>query len=83
MNTTLTPFGLCGSGKRVTALTAYGNGKVPIRIVCGTHRYGYALVVDTARISKVEDLESDEIKIGCVREGGAADIFLNKLVEEQ
>lgn len=65
----------------VPAITAYANGKVPLKIVCGTHKYGYALVVNADRIKTVKDLEKNGIKIGCVREGGATDVFLHKILE--
>jgi len=65
----------------VPAITAYANASVPIRIVAGTHRDGYGLVVDPEKIKDVRDLEKPEIRIGCVREGGAVDIVLRKLID--
>lgn len=65
----------------VPAITAYANGNVPIKIVCGTHKYGYGLIANTETIKNVRDLEKEEIKIGCVREGGTADVFLHKIIE--
>lgn len=63
----------------VPAITAYANAEVPIKIVCGTHKYGYALAVNPGKIHTVQDLEKG-IKIGCVKEGGAADILLQKII---
>lgn len=65
----------------VPALTAYANGDVPLKIICGTHKYGYGLIVDTSRIKSPKDLENPDIRIGCVREGGTTDVFLNKVIE--
>ncbi len=65
----------------VPAITAYANASVPIRIVSGTHRDGYGLVVDPEKIKDVRDLEKPGVRIGCVREGGAVDIVLRKLID--
>lgn len=65
----------------VPAISAYANAGVPIKIVCGTHKYGYALVVDSSKIKRVEDLEKNGVKIGCVREGANTDILLNKIID--
>ncbi len=65
----------------VPAITAYANAAVPIRIVAGTHRNGYGLVVDPEKVRDVKDLEKPEIRIGCVREGGAVDVVLRKLID--
>ncbi len=65
----------------VPAITAYANASVPIRIVAGTHRDGYGLVVNPEKVGEVADLEKPEIRIGCVREGGAVDVVLRKLID--
>ena len=65
----------------VPAINVYVNAKVPIKIVAGTHRYGYGLVVDPDKIHAVRDLEKPGIRIGCVREGGAVDILLHKTMD--
>ena len=65
----------------VPAITAYANAGVPIKIVCGTHKYGYALGVDPSKITGPRDLEKPGIKIGCVKEGATTDIFLHKIIE--
>jgi len=65
----------------VPAITAYANASVPIRIVSGTHRDGYGLVVDPEKIKDVRDLEKPGVRIGCVREGGAVDVVLRKLID--
>lgn len=65
----------------IPAITAYANADVPIKIVCGTHKYGYALAVNPSKIDTVHDLEREGIKIGCVNEGATTDIFLHKIID--
>ncbi len=60
------------------AIMAYSRG-VPIKIVAGTHKYGYGLVV-SPDITNVTDFEGKTI--GCVREGAPADLLLNRMIEE-
>ncbi len=66
----------------VPAINAYANAGVPIRIVAGTHRYGYGLVVNPDKIKTVRDLEKPDIRLGCVREGGAVDVLLHKTIDK-
>ena len=66
----------------VPAINAYANAGVPIKIVAGTHKYGYGLVVNPDNIKTVEDLEKPGIRIGCVREGGAVDVTLHKAIDK-
>ncbi len=65
----------------IPAINAYANGGVPIKVVAGTHKYGYGLVVDADKIKAVSDLEKPDIRFGCVREGGAVDVFLHKIID--
>jgi len=65
----------------VPAINAYANGGVPIKVVAGTHKYGYALVVNADKVRTVNDLEKPEIRFGCVREGGAVDVLLHKIID--
>jgi NitT/TauT family transport system substrate-binding protein len=65
----------------VPAITAYTNANVPIRIIAGTHKRGYGLVGDPRKIKAIEDLQGRNIRIGCVREGGATDVFLQKVID--
>ena len=65
----------------VPTINAYANARVPIKIVAGTHKYGYGLVVNPDRIKTVEDLGKPGIRIGCVREGGAVDVLLHKTID--
>jgi len=66
----------------VPAINVYANAKVPIKIVAGTHKYGYGLVVNPEKIKSVKDLEKPGIRIGCVREGGAVDVLLRRTIEK-
>ncbi|MBN1656477.1 MAG: ABC transporter substrate-binding protein [Deltaproteobacteria bacterium] len=63
------------------AINAYANARVPLRIVAGTHKYGYALVVNPKRVSKVEELVEPGVRVGCVREGGAVDVLMNRAID--
>jgi ABC-type nitrate/sulfonate/bicarbonate transport systems, periplasmic components len=65
----------------VPAINVYANAKVPVRIVAGTHKYGYGLVVDPSKVKDVHDLEVPSIRIGCVREGGTVDLLMRKTVD--
>jgi NitT/TauT family transport system substrate-binding protein len=66
----------------IPAINVYANGGVPIKIVAGTHRYGYGLVVDPAKIKTVKDLENPGIRLGCVQEGGAVDVLMHKTIDK-
>jgi NitT/TauT family transport system substrate-binding protein len=65
----------------VPAINAYANAGVPIKVVAGTHKYGYGLVANTDKVKTVSDLEKPEIRFGCVREGGAVDVLLHKIID--
>ena len=65
----------------VPAINAYANAGVPIKIVAGTHKYGYALVVNPEVVTRVEDLVKDAVRTGCVREGGTVDLLLNRTID--
>ncbi|MGD9116244.1 MAG: ABC transporter substrate-binding protein [Dehalococcoidia bacterium] len=66
----------------VPAINVYANAGVPIKVVAGTHEYGYSLVVDPEKIETVDDLETPGIRIGCVREGGAVDVMMHKTIDK-
>jgi len=66
----------------IPAINAYANAGVPIRVVAGTHKYGYGLVVDPGKIKTVEDLEKPGIRIGCVQEGGPADVLMRRTIDK-
>jgi NitT/TauT family transport system substrate-binding protein len=66
----------------VPAINVYANASIPIKIVAGTHRYGYGLVVNPEKIKTINDLENPGIRVGCVREGGAVDVILHKAIDK-
>jgi len=66
----------------VPAINAYANAGVLIKIVAGTHKHGYGLVVNPNKIKTVKDLEKPDIRLGCVREGGAVDVLLHKTIDK-
>jgi len=66
----------------IPAINVYANAEVPIKIVVGTHKYGYGLVVNPEKIKSVKDLEKLGIRIGCVREGGAVDVLLHRVIDK-
>jgi len=66
----------------IPAICAYSNGNVPLKVVAGTHKYGYGLLVDPAKIKTVHDLENPGIRIGCPREGSPNDALLHKMIEK-
>jgi NitT/TauT family transport system substrate-binding protein len=66
----------------VPAINVYANAKVPIRVVAGTHKHGYGLVVNPERVQDIRSLEDPSIRIGCVREGGAVDVVMRKTIDE-
>lgn len=66
----------------VPTITAYANANVPVRIIAGTHKYGYGVVGHPRKIKTVEDLQDRSIRIGCVREGGATDVLLRRTIDK-
>jgi len=66
----------------IPAINAYANAGVPIKIVAGTHKYGYGLVVDPEKIKTVKDLEKPGIRLGCIREGGAVDVLMHRMIDK-
>ena len=66
----------------IPAISAYANGKVPIKVVAGTHKYGYGLLVDPRKIKTISDLEKPDIRIGCPREGSPPDCLLHKMIDK-
>jgi NitT/TauT family transport system substrate-binding protein len=66
----------------VPAIFTYANGGVPIKIIAGTHKNGYGLVVNRDKIQKLKDLEKSGVKIANGPEGTSTD-FLQKLLIEK
>jgi len=66
----------------VPAIDVFANAKVAIKIIAGTHKYGYGLVVNPDKVKTIQDLEKPDIRLGCVREGGAVDVLLHKIIDK-
>ena len=66
----------------IPAITAYANGKVAIKVIAGTHKYGYGLLVDPKKVKTIIDLEKPDIRIGCPREGSPVDVLLHKTIDK-
>lgn len=66
----------------IPAIGAYANGKVPLKVVAGTHKYGYGLLVDPEKIKTISDLQKSDIRIGCPREGSSPDALLHKMIDK-
>jgi NitT/TauT family transport system substrate-binding protein len=66
----------------VPAINVYANAGVPVKIVAGTHKYGYSLVVNPDKIATVFDLEKPGIRLGCVQVGGAVDVLMHKAIDK-
>lgn len=65
----------------IPAINVFANGDVPLKVVAGTHKYGYALVVNPSVIQTPQDLQKPGIRIGCSREGSPTDAILHKAIE--
>ncbi|MGQ9647598.1 MAG: ABC transporter substrate-binding protein [Thermodesulfobacteriota bacterium] len=66
----------------VPAINVYANAKIPIKIVAGTHKHGYGLVVNPNEVKTVKDLEKPSVRLGCIREGGTVDVLLRKTIDK-
>lgn len=63
------------------AVSAYRNAGVELKIVCGLHCTGYALAVDPAKVTTVEDLWREDVVLGCPREGSPPDLLMHRMAE--
>lgn len=66
----------------IPAICSYANGNVPLKVIAGTHKYGYGLLVNQEKIASIEDLKKPGIKIGCPRAGSPNDVLLHKMIEK-
>jgi len=66
----------------IPAISVYANAGVRIKVVCGTHKYGYGLLVNSEKVKDISDLMKPEIRIACTREGSSLDCLLNKMIEK-
>jgi len=67
----------------VPAIFTYANGGVPIKIISGTHKDGYGLVVNSQKIKNLHDLEKSGIKIANGPQGTSTDFLQKFLVEKE
>jgi len=67
----------------VPAISAYANAGVPIKIISGTHKNGYGLVVNKEKIEKLKDLENKNITIANGRKGTTTDFLMMILIEKE
>ena len=65
----------------IPAISAYANGRVPLKVVCGTHTYGYGLISDSDKVKNIQDLEKENVSIGCPREGSPVDALMHKVID--
>jgi len=66
----------------IPAICAYANAGVPIKVVAGTHKYGYGLLVDPDKIKTVKDLEKPDVRLACAREGSPVDAVMHKMIDK-
>lgn len=66
----------------IPAIIAFKNGSVKLKVVLGTHLYGYGLVVNPQKIKKATDLINKKVIIAAPREGSPADIFMHRFFEK-
>lgn len=64
------------------AINARANAAVPVKVVSGTHKHGYALAVNAEKVKTVKDLQRPDVRIGAVQIGGPVDAILRKTVEK-
>ncbi|NBK99886.1 MAG: ABC transporter substrate-binding protein [Erysipelotrichia bacterium] len=66
----------------VPAIITYANGGVPIKIIAGTHKDGYGVVVNSAKIKTLQDLGKEGIKIGVGPKGTVTSFIQEVLIEK-
>ncbi len=66
----------------IPAIVAYANGGVKIKVVSGTHKYGYGLIVNPKKVKTVYDLLKPNIRIACPREGSPTDAIMQKMIDK-
>ncbi|MDP8248360.1 MAG: ABC transporter substrate-binding protein [Candidatus Tritonobacter lacicola] len=66
----------------IPSINAFANARVPLRVISGTHKYGYGLLVDPEKVPAVKDLARPDIRLGCSREGSPLDVLLHKMIKQ-
>ncbi len=64
----------------IPAINVFANAGVPIKVLCGTHLYGYGLAVNPKKVSSVKDLNRPDIRIGALGVGTSVDAILHKTI---
>ncbi|MCL6560483.1 MAG: ABC transporter substrate-binding protein [Firmicutes bacterium] len=67
----------------VPAIFTYANGGVPLKIIGGTHKDGYGLVVNDSKIKSFMDLERNDIRIANGPKGTTTDFLQMFLLEKE
>lgn len=67
----------------IPAIYTYANGGVPIKIIAGTHKNGYGLVVNSEKIMELSDLEKSNITIANGPKGTVTDFLQMLLMEKE
>ncbi|MFZ5563744.1 MAG: ABC transporter substrate-binding protein [Thermodesulfobacteriota bacterium] len=65
----------------VPAVNSRLNAGVPVKIVAGTHKHGYGVVVNREKVKTTADLARPDVRVGCIQQGGAVDVMFNKAVD--
>ena len=65
----------------IPAIVAFANGGVKLKIVCGTHRYGYGLIVNPEKVKAPRDLLRKDVRVACPREGSPTDAVMRKMCD--
>jgi len=66
----------------IPAICAKANSRLPIKVVAGTHKYGYGLLVNPDKVKRIRDLENPYIRLGCSREGSPIDAIMHKMIDK-
>ncbi len=67
----------------IPAVNVFANAGVPIKVLCGTHLYGYGLAVNPEKVRAIKDLERSDIRVGGLREGTSVDTIIHKTINEK
>jgi len=66
----------------IPAIVAHANGGINIKVVAGTHRYGYGLIVNPKKVKTIQDLMRPDIRVACPREGSPTDAVMRKMIDK-
>ncbi|MFC1744328.1 ABC transporter substrate-binding protein [Candidatus Riflebacteria bacterium] len=66
----------------IPVINCFANGRVPLKVVCGLHKYGFSLLANPQKIKTVSDLGKPDVRIGCAREATPLDALLHKIIDK-